>query len=38
VVREQSFQAGHGRCVFRLRLDEVRSPDEAFALQREPLA
>ena len=38
VVREQSFQAGHGRCVFRLRLDEVRSPDAAFALEREPLA
>lgn len=34
VVREQSFQAGHGRCVFRLRLEERRSQDSAFALER----
>lgn len=34
VVREQSFQAGHGRCVFRLRLEEARSQGEAFALER----
>ena len=34
VVREQSFQAGHGRCLFRLRLEEPRSRDEAFALER----
>jgi len=33
VVREQRFQAGHGRCVFRLRLDEARPPDPAFALE-----
>lgn len=33
VVREQSFQAGHGRCVFRLRLEEPRSPGETFALE-----
>ena len=31
VVREQRFQAGHGRCVFRLRLHEARPPDPAFA-------
>ncbi|HLJ37939.1 MAG TPA: winged helix-turn-helix transcriptional regulator [Steroidobacteraceae bacterium] len=37
VVREQSFQAGHGRCVFRLRLEEARSPEEAFVLERDPL-
>ncbi|HLY53854.1 MAG TPA: hypothetical protein VKQ31_12630 [Steroidobacteraceae bacterium] len=34
VVREQSFQAGHGRCVFRLRLEEPHAMDEAFALER----
>lgn len=33
VVREQRFQAGHGRCVFRLRPDEARSPDPPFALE-----
>jgi predicted ArsR family transcriptional regulator len=36
VVREQRFQAGHGRCVFRVRLNEPRSADEIFALE-EPL-
>jgi len=34
VVREQRFQAGHGRCVFRVRLDEPRPPDAAFTLER----
>lgn len=34
VVREQRFQAGHGRCVFRVLTDEPRAPDEAFALER----
>lgn len=34
VVREQRFQAGHGRCVFRVKLDEPRPPDEAFTLER----
>lgn len=34
VVREQRFQAGHGRCVFRVRLDEPRPADEAFTLER----
>jgi predicted ArsR family transcriptional regulator len=33
VVREQRFQAGHGRCVFRVRLDEPRPRDEAFTLE-----
>jgi predicted ArsR family transcriptional regulator len=33
VVREQRFQAGHGRCVFRVRLDEPRPKDEAFTLE-----
>ena len=33
VVREQRFQAGHGRCVFRVRLDEPRPPGAAFALE-----
>lgn len=33
VVREQRFQAGHGRCVFRLRLDEPRPVGTAFALE-----
>jgi predicted ArsR family transcriptional regulator len=33
VVREQRFQAGHGRCVFRVRLDEPRPADAAFALE-----
>jgi predicted ArsR family transcriptional regulator len=34
VVRERSFQAGDGRCVFRLRPEEPHSLDEAFALER----
>jgi predicted ArsR family transcriptional regulator len=33
VVREQRFQAGHGRCVFRVRLDEPRPPAADFALE-----
>ena len=33
VVREQRFQAGHGRCVFRVRLDEPRPADQAFTLE-----
>ncbi|HWZ62536.1 MAG TPA: MarR family transcriptional regulator [Steroidobacteraceae bacterium] len=33
VVREQRFQAGHGKCVFRLRPDEVRSSAAEFALE-----
>jgi predicted ArsR family transcriptional regulator len=33
VVREQRFQAGHGRCVFRVRPDEPRPADEAFRLE-----
>ena len=33
VVREQSFQAGHGRCVFRLRLEQPHSQNAAFALE-----
>jgi predicted ArsR family transcriptional regulator len=34
VVREQRFQAGHGRCVFRVRLDQPPGKDEAFTLER----
>jgi predicted ArsR family transcriptional regulator len=34
VVREQRFQAGHGRCVFRVRLDQPRPADGAFSLER----
>jgi len=33
VVREQRFQAGHGRCVFRVRLDEPRPAAAPFALE-----
>ena len=33
VVREQRFQAGHGRCVFRVRLDEPRPDGTAFRLE-----
>ena len=33
VVREQRFQAGHGRCVFRVKLDQPRPADEAFTLE-----
>jgi predicted ArsR family transcriptional regulator len=33
VVREQRFQAGHGRCVFRVRLDQPRPQDEEFVLE-----
>lgn len=34
VVREQRFQDGHGRCVFRVRLDEPRPADEPFTPER----
>lgn len=33
VVREQRFQAGHGRCVFRVRLDEPQPQGAPFALE-----
>ena len=33
VVREQRFQAAHGRCVFRLRLAQPRPAGESFALE-----
>lgn len=33
VVREQRFQAGHGCCVFRVRLDEPRPRGSAFTLE-----
>ena len=33
VVREQRFQSGHGRCVFRVRLDQPRPQGEEFALE-----
>ena len=33
VVREQRFQAGHGRCAFRVRLDEPRPDGTAFSLE-----
>jgi len=33
VVREQRFQAGHGRCVFRVRLDEPQPRGTPFALE-----
>jgi predicted ArsR family transcriptional regulator len=33
VVREQRFQAGHGRCVFRVRLDEPQPQGTPFALE-----
>lgn len=33
VVREQRFQSGHGRCVFRVRLDQPRSQAEEFVLE-----
>jgi predicted ArsR family transcriptional regulator len=34
VVREQRFQAGHGRCVFRVRLEEPRPGESPFSLER----
>jgi len=34
VVREQRFQDGHGRCVFRVRLDEPRGEHEPFTPER----
>jgi predicted ArsR family transcriptional regulator len=34
VVRERRFQDGHGRCVFRVKLDQPRPADEAFTLER----
>lgn len=33
VVREQRFQAGHGRCVFRVRPDEPRPDPGRFSLE-----
>lgn len=33
VIRERRFQDGHGRCVFRVRLDQPRPPAETFALE-----
>jgi predicted ArsR family transcriptional regulator len=33
VIREQRFQAGDGRCVFRVHLDQPRSPTKAFTLE-----
>lgn len=33
VVREERFQAGHGRCVFRVRLDEPRPRAAPFTLE-----
>ncbi|TLY74909.1 MAG: winged helix-turn-helix transcriptional regulator [Gammaproteobacteria bacterium] len=33
VVRERRFQAGHGRCVFRVRLDQPRPQSETFTLE-----
>jgi predicted ArsR family transcriptional regulator len=33
VIREQRFQAGDGRCVFRVRLDQPRSPATGFTLE-----
>ncbi len=34
VVREERFQAGHGRCVFRLRPEEPYPQDATFTLER----
>jgi predicted ArsR family transcriptional regulator len=34
VVREQRFQAGHGRCVFRVHLDQPRGQERPFTLER----
>jgi predicted ArsR family transcriptional regulator len=36
VVREQRFQSRHGRCVFRLRLDQPRPRNEVFTLEPAP--
>ena len=33
VVRERRFQSGHGRCVFRVRLDQPRPQGETFTLE-----
>jgi predicted ArsR family transcriptional regulator len=33
VIREQRFQAGDGRCVFRVQLDQPRSPGKDFTLE-----
>src|SRR6266853_716227 len=33
VVRERRFQSGHGRCVFRVRLDQPRPKSETFTLE-----
>jgi predicted ArsR family transcriptional regulator len=36
VVREQRFQSGHGRCVFRVHLDQPRPQDERFTPESAP--
>ena len=33
VIREQRFQAGDGRCVFRVQLDQPSSPAKPIALE-----
>jgi hypothetical protein len=33
VVREQRFQLGHGRCVFRVHLDKPRTGEGSFTLE-----
>jgi hypothetical protein len=33
VVREQRFRFGHGRCVFRVRLDQPRPQADEFVLE-----
>lgn len=36
VVREERFQHGHGRCVFRVISNEAADPKQGFALEPEP--
>jgi predicted ArsR family transcriptional regulator len=36
VVREERFQHGHGRCVFRVVSNEAADPKQGFALEPEP--
>jgi predicted ArsR family transcriptional regulator len=36
VVREERFQHGHGRCVFRVISNEATDPKQGFALEPEP--
>jgi hypothetical protein len=33
VVREERFQRGHGRCVFRVLANESTDPKQGFALE-----